>query len=1521
MDKKNGRPGERSGREIAVIGLAGRFPGAGSIEQFWANLKNGVESISRFTDAELLKEGIGPEVLADPNYIKAKGVLADADCFDADFFSYPPREAERMDPQIRVLHECAWEALERSGYNPDEYPGLIGAFFGANENLEWMERIQALDRQAADGFDRFLLNFRDYVATRISYKLNLKGPSFTLLSACSTSLVAVHQACRALRAGECGLAIAGGTSVTLPFKSGYLYQEGLMMSSDGHCRTFDAKADGTVFGDGVGVVVLKQLKTALRDRDHIHAVIKGSAVNNDGNGKSCFTAPSANGQERVIRAALKEAGVRPDSVSFVEAHGTGTRVGDPIEVQALKSAFGTRTKGFCALGSVKTNIGHVNIAAGISSFIKSALALESALIPPTLHFEHPNPDLGIESGPFLVNSEPIVWKKNGGPRRAGVSAFGFGGTNAHCILEEPPRRKSAQSLRRSQLIVLSAKTESALAEESSRLAARFRSEPSVSLADASFTLGRGRKAFPFRRAVVASDLAGAAEALEKVPRSAPPCPRSPSVVFMFPGQGSQAVGMGAVLYRQEPVFKETFDLCASILKNRAKLDIREALYPRRVNKDKAQTRLTDTGIAQPTIFSVSYSLARLLISWGLKPSAVIGHSLGEFVAACVAGVFTLEDALHLVAQRGLLMRQLKPGRMLAVPLGEKETSVWLNAELSLAAVNGPSLCVVSGAAGPVEDLKKRLQKKRIASQYLATSHPFHSKLMDPVLAPFARICRGIDRQAPGIPFLSTVTAGWADPAEITTPEYWTRNLRQTVRFSAAITKLLEDPSMVFLEVGPGRVLGGLARTHFKPNSGRLALSTMPVESDALDEEAFLLTTLGTLWLNGLSVDWTEFYRHERRSRVPLPTYPFERRRFRAALTARRPAEGISWTQLVKKPDVAEWFAVPSWKRTASTYLDTNGSRPRLRWLIFRDADGLGSELAERLRAMGQDSVSIYAGDRFERRDDDAFTINPGLRSDYENVFDILTAEGRLPQMILHLWTVTSGATGRIPVETAAAFQDLGFFSLLYLAQAVGTHNITDEIRLAVVSNGLHQVTGEEAIAAEKAAVLGLVKVIPQEYPNIACCSIDILRPDRPGNSGLDPIEQILTETVTNQGEPVVAFRGNHRWVQIFERVRLDAGLSKSEWVRSEGVYLITGGLGGIGLVFAGFLAQKGRAKLILTGRTALPPRGEWDAWLAVHEASEPQSHKIRAIRAMEEAGAEVLTSAVDVADRDGMVRLVAEARERWGAIHGVIHAAGISGEGIIQLKKADVARGILVPKILGTLILEEIFAGTKLDFLLLCSSIASVLGGIGLSDYCAANAFLDAFPARRDPAVDGPCISVNWDMWGEVGMGLKTKMPDELQGWLEKELRDGLTSAEGVDVLQRIMTWGKSSNVIVSTRDLQARIDLWIKREFIKEKESLMEEEGAASPYLRPDLTAEYQPPETPAERKVADVWAKLFGIEKVGRRDNFYELGGHSLLATTLANKLKRQFETNLSIRDIMEHPTVLDLARLIESSAGSKS
>lgn len=1510
--------GPKRPSEIAVIGLAGRFPGAPTAEAFWENLKNGVESLSSLSEKELEAAGIGPEIHRQPNYIKVKGVLEGADSFDADFFGYAPRDAERMDPQIRLLHECAWEALETAGYPPEGFPGSIGAFFGAGDNLEWVRRVQALGDELGDNLDHFLLNYRDYVATRISYKLNLKGPSVTLLSACSTSLVAVHLACRSLAGGECDLALAGGVSLTYPFKSGYAYQEGLMFSSDGHCRAFDARADGTVFGDGLGVVVLKPLAAAIADRDSIRAVIKGSAVNNDGNGKGGFTAPGVEGQARVIRAALKAAGVRPESIGFVEAHGTGTRLGDPVEFEALRRAYDSEKRGVCALGSVKTNIGHVNVAAGVSSFIKTVLALEHKRIPPSLHFTAPNPGIDLARSPFFVNSNLRAWPRHGTPRRAGVSAFGFGGTNAHAILEEaPPRPKPAEDTTRDcQLLVLSAKTPTALQAAAAEVSACLGRRPRTPLADAAFTLARGRAAFPWRRSIVASSPAEAAKLLASITPPTAPVPSASSAVFMFPGQGSQYVGMAEGIYRSEPVFREHFDRCAGVLKDRLKIDILPFLYPKDRASEEAARGLDRTAVAQPVIFAVSYSLARTLMAWGIKPAALVGHSLGEFVAAALAGVFALDDALELVARRGALMQQVAPGAMLAVPLAESEILPRLSDGLSLSAVNAPSLCVVSGPTAAIEKLREELRGERIATQRLATSHAYHSRMMDPVLEPFARLGEGFARHAPSIPIMSTVTGTWADPEELKTVAYWVENVRRTVRFSAAAQNLLREAPGVFIEVGPGRTLTNLVRMHLPPGSPRPVRPAIPGAQERVSDEPFFLATVGKLWEDGLPVDWEAFYSRERRSRIPLPTYPFERRPFRAALAAEPGRRTPSWTRLKKIPDVSEWFAVPSWKRLTPPVWSWDGERPRAVWLVFADEIGLGDGLGKRLKALGQEVVIVRAGTAFARDPEAGWTIRPGERRDYQDLFDALNETGRLPTRILHLWTVTPPGRRRIEPAATEAFQDLGFFSLLFLAQAVGAHNITADVRITVVSNRLHSPAGTEPTIPDKSTVLGPVKVVPQEFPNISCCTIDVPLPRRGASSPRVLVDRILIEAETNASEPVVAYRGGHRWVQTFEHVRVAPPPVKNARLRDGGVYLITGGFGGLGRVFARDIAAKTKGKIILTGRTPLPPREGWDDWLASHPEEDPVRRMIEAVRDIEGAGAEVLPAAADVTDLAAMTAVLGEARRRFGPVNGVIHAAGVPGEGILQLKRYDAAKGILAPKVWGTMVLEELFRGTKLDFLVLCSSIASILGGIGLGDYCAANAYLDAFAARPAAWKNALVLSVNWDMWGEAGMGLKTKMPQELQAWLEKELRDGITNREGIDVLERLLAWGGSANVIVSTRDLQARIDLWIKREFIKQKSAFDADDAARPKTSRALPAANYAAPVTATEKKIASAWEKLFGLERVGRDDNFYELGGHSLLATTLVNHLKRELGTSLSLRDILDHPTVAGLAAHLQAA-----
>ena len=896
---------------IAVLAMSCRLPGAANVETFWQNLVGGVESIRFFGDEELRSAGVAESDLARESYVRAAGILDDVESFDAGLFDLTAHEAALMAPEHRLFLECSFEALERAGYggvgeSEASAAPRVGVFGGAGLNTYYLGHVAA-DPERLRGVSRYqavLANDKDFLATRVAYKLNLRGPAITLQTACSTSLVAIHLACQSLDLGECDLALAGGATVVLPQVAGYRYREGGIASPDGHCRPFDARAQGTVGSSGAAVVVLKRLADALADGDAIEAVILGSAINNDGSHKVGFTAPSVDGQAAVLSEALEIAGVDAETIGYVEAHGTATPLGDPIEVAALEKAFRDRTDriGFCALGSVKSNIGHTDTAAGAAGLIKTVLALKHGRIPPSLHFEEPNPRIAFDRGPFRVAGELLDWPEGDAPRRAGVSSFGIGGTNAHAVLEAAPEAEAGSPSRPRQLLVLSAKTPSALETATDRLATfcetAAEARPELDLADVAFTLSRGRRAFPWRRAVVADDFAGAARSLAErdpltiVTGSAdPPEDAAPGaaggtleatdtpVAFLFPGQGAQSPGMGEELYHREGVYRDTVDRCAELLEPHLELDLRTLLHPSETERDTAAERLRQTVFAQTALFTVEYALARLWISWGVRPRAMAGHSIGEYVAACLAGVFSLEDALALVAERGRLMQAMPSGAMLHVAAPAAELEGRLGEELSLAAINAPARSVVSGPDAAIEALAAKLEAEGIDHRRLHTSHAFHSAMMDPILERFAAAVGGVERRTPKIPYVSNVTGDWIEADEATNPEYWARHLRQTVLFDAGLERLGEIEGLVLLEVGPGGTLGVLATEHAAAAGAAVrTVASLPSPREAEPALAVLLRGLGSLWVAGVEIDGSGFWSGERRRRVHLPTYPFERQR-------------------------------------------------------------------------------------------------------------------------------------------------------------------------------------------------------------------------------------------------------------------------------------------------------------------------------------------------------------------------------------------------------------------------------------------------------------------------------------------------------------------------------------------------------------------------------------------------------------------------------------------------------------------
>jgi acyl transferase domain-containing protein/acyl carrier protein len=1501
---------------IAIIGMTGRFPRARNLDEFWRNLRSGVESITFLNDCELADSGVAAHTFKDPGYVKAAGLLdEDPGLFDATFFGFTPREAEITDPQHRIFLECAWEALEDAGYDAETYRGSIGVYAGADFNSYLVNlRSHPEILRLVDSFQLAIGNEKDYVPTRVSYKLNLRGPSVSVNTACSTSLVAVHLACQSLLDGECDMALAGAVSIKVPQKRGY--QKGGIFSADGHCRAFDAAASGTVAGSGVGVVVLKRLADAVSESDHIYAVIRGSAINNDGSLKVGYTAPSVAGQAEVISEALAMAGVDPETVTYVEAHGTGTPLGDPIEIAALTQAFRTTTqkRNFCAIGSVKTNLGHLDSAAGMAGFIKTVLALKNKLLPPTLHFKKPNPAIDFSNSPFFVNTELSEWKGNGAPLRAGISSFGIGGTNAHIVLEEAPTIESSTVSRPWQLMLLSAKTNTALETATTNLADCFKRHPDLNLADAAFTLQIGRKAFDHRRIVIGRYLPDALNALETLDSkrvfTSNEETKNRSLSLLFPGQGSQYVNMGLELYQSEPVFRGYVDTCSDILKPLLGYDLREVLYPDDETDQSMSSRLNQTALTQPALFIVEYALSRLLMNWGIEPEAMIGHSIGEYVAACLAGVFSLEDGLGLVLARGRLMDQQPAGSMTAVPLSERQLVPLLGNNLSIAAINGPSLCVISGPTDMVERFEARLGEEGLRGQRLNTSHAFHSAMMEPVMKPLAERIKKIELHPPQIPYISNVTGNWISAEEATDPCYWVNHLRQPVRFSQGLRELLKEPDRVLLEVGPGQSLTSFVKQCRSNAAAQPVLSTMRRCNDEQSDVASLLSAVGQLWLSGVNINWTEFYACERPRRVSLPTYPFERARFWVEQQQKSHGErgGPS-----KKPDIANWFYFPSWTRSVPQQNLQHSRLPhqKVTWLLFVDKCDLGRAIVGRLERQDQDVVTVSVGNDFARLSKSSYTINPLLSDHYDALIKELCSEGRSPNKVVHFWSVTHSDC---PLEWKAFKISLsvGFNSILFLARALGEQQVTHAVEMNIISNRMHDVDGTESIHPVKAIVLGPCKVVPQEYTNITCRSIDIASTNSKENYLLD---QLIAELTSEFLDPVVAYRGRHRWLQSFVPMRVENGAKHVGRLRKGGIYLIIGGLGNVGLSLAEYLTQLVTAKLVLVGRSFFPPREQWKDYVQRYDDRHGVRAKILKVQALEQAGAEVLIVRADVTDANEMARAINEATKRFGCVHGVIHAAGLVGsksQVFIQEVDSETCLPHFRAKVGGLFVLQKILHGRPLDFCLLISSLSSILGGLGFSAYAAANLFMDAFAHGKTQTDGVPWISVNYDAWN---------FDETIQQDSGRRLGLGelaLKPEEGNEVFRRVLSLDAATQIIISTGDLQARMDQWINPKS-RLTEFRQKDKPLASDHVIHQLSKGDGAPTNDAERILVGMWQNLIGYEKVRIQDNFFELGGDSLLATRLVSQIREAFHVELPLRRVFESPTIAQLANEIELSKQS--
>ena len=1502
---------------IAIIGMSGRFPGARNVEEFWRNLKDGVESIQFFSDEELTEAGVDAAQLRRSDYVRAAGVLEGAELFDAAFFGFNPREAEIMDPQQRIFIEAAWEALEDAGYVGEVYEGLIGIFAGSSLSTYLLNNLQH-HRETLDlvgPYQVILSNDKDHVTTRASYKLNLRGPSVSIQTACSTSLVAVCTACTSLLDHQCDVALAGGISIKVPQNTGYLYQEGGIGSPDGHCRPFDAKAKGTVSGNGLGLVVLKRLSDALADGDSIRAVIKGWAINNDGSGKVGYTAPALEGQAEVIAFAQAVSNVDPETISYIETHGTGTSLGDPIEIAALTQAFraATSKKNFCAIGSVKSNIGHLDPAAGVAGLIKTVLCLEHKLLPPSLHFEEPNPAIDFANSPFYVNDKLSSWETSDTPRRAAVSSFGIGGTNSHVVLEEAPEVGPIDSLKSEHLLCISARSEASLENATANLLDHLKRHPGINPADLAYTCHVGRKAFNHRRTLVCNDQNNCITALEthdpKVVLTGHEATDRP-IVFLFPGQGSQYVRMAGGLYETEATFRTEVDSCSEQLKQQFGFDLRELLYAQSLDSQEAARQLKQTAIAQPALFVIEYALAKLWIQWGLHPQSMMGHSIGEYVAACLAGVFSLEDSLRLVAERGRLMQQTSPGAMLSVPMSEKDVRRFLNGTLDVAAANAPAHCVVSGPCEDIELLKAQLASDGFVSRQLETSHAFHSSLMDPVREPFAECLKRVAMHPPQIPFVSNVTGAWITDEQAMNIDYWTTHLRQQVKWAVGLDRIIEKPKLILLEVGPGQTLTTLASMQLGKTTEHMVIPSLRQASERTSDRAFLLKTLGRLWLSGTEINWSEFHADERNRRIPLPTYPFERKRYwlepAKTVTTASPSEPVGAPQISSSAaqSVNDWFYVPTWKPAGALAQMAQVSAPpnRSNWLIFADEHRIGLTLAEQLMSVGHRAVVIESGSYFNRRDENVFTINPQSQSDYSRLVQELSNDKLLPQKIVHLWSVTAGGTGESRPAFYEECQYRGFRSLLFLAQALGGLTPPQPVQMVVVSNGLHHVNGDGQLNPEKATLLGPCRVIPQEYPHIACRSVDIAIPTALDGQTVEIYARnLIGEFAIESADPIVAYSQGQRLVQIYEPAKHENSADVPPVLRREGVYLITGGLGGIGLTLAQYLASEFDARLVLVGRSA-----------PENLTSPDDNQKVKAIQALESAGKQVMVLRADVSDREQMQDVIQKIRDRFGELHGVIHAAGVPGGGLIQLRTTEMADRVFAPKIRGALVLRELLMNEKLDFNLLCSSLSSIGGGVGQVDYCAANAFLDAF-AYSENDRGATTISVNWPTWREVGMAVDTATPPGMEESKREAISHGILSQEGVEVFKQVLSDPRPQVAIVPPVLLAPQpVPASSSRPVPTTQAG--ERGGPIPAATQRQVDSTFVAPGNEVEKRIADIWQSVLAIEPIGVNDNFLELGGHSLLAIQINSRLREVYSVELTLDLFFNSPTVAGLANAIE-------
>ncbi|KZN35380.1 type I polyketide synthase [Pseudoalteromonas luteoviolacea] len=1442
--------------DIAIVGMAGRFPDANNVDELWQNVRDGKCAVQDLSDAQLRAAGVSEDDLAHPDYVKRGIPFMGMAQFDAAFFGYTPKEAAQLDPQQRVFLQTCWHALEHAGMTTDR-SSFTGVFAGCGVPAYLLQNLLADSQQDITSLLALTNgNDKDSLATRVSYELDLTGPAVSVQTACSTSLVAVHMACRSLQNYECDSALAGGVWLNLNNEQGYHAPAGGSLSPSGQLSAFGEQADGILIGSGSAAVVLKRVDDALEAGDHILAVIKGSAINNDGKEKVGYTAPSVTGQAGAIEAALEFADIEPNSVGYIETHGTGTTLGDPIEIAALSRAYDGCANQQVAIGSIKANIGHLDSAAGVTGLIKAVQALRHKTLPPSLHCEPLNSKIDFANSPFYVNTELKPWHSDS-VRRAAVSSLGMGGTNAHVILEEyvAPEVEYSQATPW-YLLPLSGNSQAGLDAQRQALAIKLQQSPEQ-LPLIAAQLQHSRTAHAIRHAVVVD---GAEQAQQLLVRDVSgDKATNHKIGLMFSGQGSQYVTMAQPMLKYVPAFKAHFEEVTALFNDALQDELRRVFIPNDEELLAANQLLGQTRVTQPALFVVAYAMAKCYQSHGVNIEAMLGHSIGEYVAACLSGVMNLETAVKLVTARGEALQKMAPGAMLSVMSDAQSLAPYLNDQLDIAACNSPSNTVVAGTKEAIKALQGELKAADISVTRLHVSHAFHSHLTEPVLGEFAEVLEQAQLSAPNTPFVSNLTGTWITAEQAVSTQYWLDHIRQAVNFVDGVNTLAQQCD-VLIEAGPGDTLQKLAKQSVSDSV--IVLNSIAHARDLKAPIPPFVKSLGKLWQLGVQIEWSEVSEVAQGVEIALPAYQFDKTEFWVDAKAVK----ASSTRVTEHtgPELLE----PIWQQQLCTVSSPVNLQDQKVVLLASDAP-LTTQLSSALTARGATVIQVWQGQTFSALEQNQYRLDCQDASQLNMLHEQVDGFEQIVDC-------------RLLDEHACGYQLLLPLAKWLLGQG--------QINWTVVASELFSVLGDEAVSAEKATALGILRVIGMEQTAIRCQLREVMQTHRDG-SQLQFAAQLVADMANDSQE--IAYRGRQRFVRTQQA--LPTITTQEHEVSSSAVTFITGGLGGVGLVIAKLLAAQGHA-LVLQTRSALPASEQWAALIADKDSDAKLVGQLTALTALQDAGVRIAVVQADVLDIASLNVAISHAEQSLGSITQVIHAAGLPGGGMLAQMSAEQAAQSMAAKTQGTDNLLAAFKSHKLERMLLCSSLASVLGALGQSDYCAANSYLDAVALQPQPFL---VQSVNWDAWANIGMAAGHSVGEDfgIDEVAAQTLLAGIGQSQAPQLYAASLSW-------------QARED-----KVAELTERLMQAKAPAPKgHKRPELDTEFEAPESELELQLAAIWSEFLGFDEIGVFDNLFELGGDSLIAIQMLAKVKQQFAVEIEPATFFEDPNLDNLTFLIE-------